>query len=148
MPLMLSITFEFFSAVPLTLLAAAVTGRLITGVAVTAAGLTVTAQAAVKPPSLVVTVILAVPAAIADTRPLELTEAAFLLLVDHLTPGLVASGGATVAVSCKVDPAVMVAVVWFRVTPVTGTFLVTVIRSGVTFFLVFLAKTLDWASVP
>jgi len=60
---------------------------------------TVTAQVAVRPPSTVVTVIVAVPAAMALTRPEPDTVATLASLVDQFTARLVALVGRTVAVS-------------------------------------------------
>ena len=63
-------------------------------------GSTVTAQVSVKPPSAVVAVMVAEPAATAVTRPVVLlTVAAAVLLEDHVTFLLVAVAGTTVAVS-------------------------------------------------
>jgi hypothetical protein len=64
----------------------------------------VTAQDAVKLPSLVVTVIVAEPADTPVTRPFVLTVARELLEEDHKTVLIVAFVGATVAVSCKIAP--------------------------------------------
>ena len=58
-----------------------------------------TAQVSVKPPSSVVTVMVAEPTARAVIRPVLLTVAAAGLLEDQVTFLLVASAGATVAVS-------------------------------------------------
>ena len=66
---------------------------------------TVTAQVAVKDPSVVVTTIFAVPAPVAVTMPdEESTVARFMLEVDQITAVFVAFAGWTVAVSCSVDP--------------------------------------------
>ena len=92
-----------------------------TPVTETVAALTVTVQVAVFPPSLVFTVILAVPAAFAVTTPEEDTVATDVLSDDQVTDLLVAFEGVTVAVSVCVSPAVMDRVVLFRETPVTGT---------------------------
>ena len=60
---------------------------------------TVTAQVAVLAPSVVVTVMVAVPAATAFTLPLASTVATAALLDDHETLLLAASAGRTVATS-------------------------------------------------
>jgi len=88
---------------------------------VTATALTVIADVAVLLPSLVVTVIVALPAATAVTKPVELTVATDVLLDDHVTAVLVALLGAIVAVSCCVAPVAIVAEVGLTVTPVTET---------------------------
>jgi hypothetical protein len=82
---------------------------------------TVTVLLAVKPLSVVVTVMVAVPVATAVTSPLALTVATAVLFDDQLTPVMVALAGARVAVSCCVAPLATVAVVGLTVTPVTGT---------------------------
>ena len=64
----------------------------------------VTAQDAVKLPSLVVTVIVAEPADTPVTRPFALTVAREVFEEDHTRVLIVAFAGATVAVSCKVFP--------------------------------------------
>ncbi len=79
------------------------------------------ALVAVLPPSCVVTVMVAVPAATAVTRPAVLTVATAVLLLLHVTFLLVALAGATVAVNCCVEPIFTVAVVGLTVTPVTTT---------------------------
>jgi hypothetical protein len=61
---------------------------------------TVIAEVAVKPPSAVVTVIVAVPVATAVTRPVELTVATVVALLDQVRAVLVALAGVSVAVSC------------------------------------------------
>lgn len=71
------------------------------------------------PPSVVVTVIVAVPAAFAVTTPEEDTVATEVLLEDQVTDLSVAFDGVTVAVKLCVSPTVMVRLVWFRLTPVT-----------------------------
>ena len=58
-----------------------------------AAWLTVTAQEAVLPPSLLVAVMTAVPGALAVTVPVASTEATFAALELQVTPWLVASVG-------------------------------------------------------
>ena len=73
-----------------------------------------------------VTVIIAVPAAIALTKPVLLTVAAAVLLLLHVTVLFVALAGNTVAVSCSVLPAVIVLADLFKLTLVTGCVTVTV----------------------
>ena len=80
--------------------------------------LTVTAQVAVLPPSLVVTVILAVPAATAVTLPSS-TVATLELSDIHLTLLSAASVGITVAVRVNSSPILIALVVSLSVTPVT-----------------------------
>jgi hypothetical protein len=87
---------------------------------VTATGLTVTKQAAVLPPSCVVTVMFAVPADMPVTNPLLLTVATAVLLLLHVTFLLAALVGDTVAVSCCVAPTLMAAEVLDKETPVTA----------------------------
>ena len=87
-------------------------------------GLTVTSQVAVLLPSAVVTVIVAVPTALAVTFPL-LTVAMFVLLLLQVTFLFVASEGVTVAVKVSDPPIVMLVAVLLRLTPVTGTVTVT-----------------------
>lgn len=82
---------------------------------------TVTTQAAFLPPSLVVAVIVAVPADLAVTKPEEETVATEVLLDDQVTDLFVALEGVTVAVSVWVSPTVMDRDVSLRVTPVTDT---------------------------
>ena len=53
-------------------------------------------------PSAVLAIIVALPSAMAVTRPLLLTDATAGLLLVHVTLLSVASSGVTVAVSCKV----------------------------------------------
>lgn len=92
----------------------------VTPVTATVAGVTVKAQVAVLPPSTVVTVIVAVPAFLAETTPEEDTVATVVLLEDQVTLLFVALEGATVATKVWVSPSVKVRLVWFRVTPVTA----------------------------
>ena len=80
--------------------------------------LTVTAQVAVLSPSLVVTVILAVPAATAVTLPSS-TVATLELSDIHLTLLSAASVGVTVAVRVNSSPILIALVVSLSVTPVT-----------------------------
>ena len=65
---------------------------------------TVTAQVAVKDPSVVVTTIFVVPAETAVTRPLELTVAMDPVEDDQVTAVFVAFVGCTLAVSWRVEP--------------------------------------------
>ena len=81
---------------------------------------TVTEHVAFFPPSFVVTVIVAEPAALAVTSPEDETVATEVLLEDQLTDLSVALDGVTVADNVCESPTVMVRDVWFRVTPVTA----------------------------
>jgi hypothetical protein len=87
---------------------------------VTAIGFTVTTQVDFFLPSVVVTVIVALPAAFPVTTPLELTVATAVLLLAHVTALFVAFVGATVAVSAPVDPTLTGRLVLFRFTLVTA----------------------------
>ena len=88
--------------------------------------ITVTEQVAFTPlPSLALQVIVAVPAALAVTRPELPTVATFVLSDDHVTLLSVASLGYTVADSCLVSPIYKVAVEVLRDMLVTGFFTVT-----------------------
>ncbi len=69
--------------------------------------MTVTAHVAFLAPSLVVTVIVAEPAAFAVTTPEEETVATEVLLDDHVTVLSVALDGLTVAVRVFVSPTSM-----------------------------------------
>ena len=69
--------------------------------------LTVIMQEAVLPPSLVVTVIVAVPAFFAVTTPEPDTVATVVLLEDHVTFWFVALDGAIVAIRLCVSPSVI-----------------------------------------
>ena len=73
-------------------------------------------------PSLVVTVITAVPAFNPFTLPLLSTDATLALLLAHVTLLFVALLGAIVAVSFSLDPTFIVVLVLFKVTPVTAIF--------------------------
>ena len=86
--------------------------------------LTVTWQVAIWP-EVVLTVIRAVPALLAVTRPLEFTEAMLLLLLDQVSESVVPSGS-TVAVSICVIPTSSVNSFTSRLTEVDGSFTVTV----------------------
>ena len=65
------------------------------------------------------TVIVAVPAAFAVTKPEDETVATDVLLEDQETDLSVALDGVTVADNVWVSPTVIVRLVWFRLTPVT-----------------------------
>ena len=80
---------------------------------------TVTAQVAVLLPSVVFTVIVALPADLAVTTPELETVAIEVLFDDQVTDLSVAFDGVTVAVSVCVSPSVIVSVVLSRLTPVT-----------------------------
>ena len=71
---------------------------------------TVIAHVAVKPPSCVVTVIVADPAPTPVTRPVEFTVATAVLDELQVTVLFVALAGRTVEVSCCVPPKFIVAV--------------------------------------
>ena len=91
-------------------------------VTATASGVTVTVAVPFFPlPSLAVAVMVAVPGAMASTRPVVLTVATAVLLVVHVTDLSSASSGATAAVNCCVPPTVSGAVAGLTVTPVTAT---------------------------
>ena len=81
---------------------------------------TVTAHSAVKPPSAVLTVIVAVPCSTAVTTPFK-TVATFSSEVDHVTVLTSASAGVIVSVSVTVSPFARETAVLSRETPVTGT---------------------------
>ena len=87
---------------------------------------TVTVQVAVLFPSSVLTVMVAVPAALADTKPDVFTVATFVLLLLHVTFLLVALAGCTVGDSCSVPPTIIEVEVLFNDTPVTAIDTVTV----------------------
>lgn len=76
---------------------------------------TVTTQVAVLPPSVVVTVMFAVPAATAVIMP-SATVAMFSSSLDQVTLLSVAVSGLTVAVSVAVSPTVSVSSVWSSAT--------------------------------
>ena len=78
-----------------------------------------TVHVAFLPPSFVVTVMVAVPAALAVTTPEDDTVATDVLLDDQVTDLSVALEGVTVAVSVSVSPTVMERDDLFRLTPVT-----------------------------
>jgi hypothetical protein len=82
---------------------------------------TVTAQVAVLPPSTVVTVMIAVPAATALTRPELETVATLALLADQVTARFVALTGKMLAVRRSVLPVEIWSVVLSRATLVTAT---------------------------
>ena len=99
----------------------AVVGFTVTPVTGTVAVDTVTALVAVKPPSWVLTVMVAVPLATPVTSPVELTVATEVLPDVQVTVLLVALAGATVAVNCCMPPGLSDTVVGDTDTPVTGT---------------------------
>jgi hypothetical protein len=80
---------------------------------------TVTAQVAVKLPSTVLTVIVAEPELTPLTVPLVFTVAIAPLLVDQITFLFDALLGVTVANNARVAPFETVAVLKFKLTPVT-----------------------------
>ena len=83
--------------------------------------MTVISQVALKfVPSEVVAVIVAVPRIFAVTRPVLLTVATSVLLEVQVTAVLLALLGATVAVSCRVSPLLIVAAVLFSEMPVAS----------------------------
>ena len=82
--------------------------------------LTVMLQVAVWPPSTVFTVIVAFPAFTAFTRPVLLTVATAVLLLDQVTALFVAFAGCGHAASWKVFPVTIAFVVALSFTPVTG----------------------------
>ena len=86
---------------------------------VTRIGLTVMTEVAVKLPSAVVTVIVAVPTDTPVTRPVELTVATAVLLLLQVTFWFVAFAGVIVELSCCVPPINIEAVVGDTLTPVT-----------------------------
>lgn len=92
---------------------------------VTATFCTVTVQLAVLLPSSVVTVIVAVPSALAVTNPVEETVATEVLLLVQVTFLFVALEGYTVAVSVPVAFGASVIEVLFKLTLVTGIVTVT-----------------------
>ena len=89
-------------------------------------GFTVTEQVAVLPPSVVVTVIVAVPAFFAVTTPEVETAATVVLFDDQLTVLSVAVLGEIVAVNCSWEPSAKDSEVLFSVMPVTAVVTVTV----------------------
>ena len=93
----------------------------VTPVTGTAFASTVTAHVAVLPPSLVFTVIVALPGVPAVTTPFSSTDATPASLVSHVTLLSPASSGVTVAVRVAVSPLVSVSSVLSRLTPVTAT---------------------------
>ena len=91
-----------------------------TPVTFTSAAVTVTLQVAVLPPSFVVTVTVASPAAFASTLPLSSTVATSGLSELQLTLLSVASEGFTVAVRVLLSPTTSVRSVMSSVTPLTA----------------------------
>ena len=83
---------------------------------------TLTAHSAFFPPSKVVTVTMALPAAFAVTKPVDETSTASTL-VDQVTALFVALSGLTVAVNCLVPPTERVILVWSIETDSTETVL-------------------------
>ena len=79
-----------------------------------------TSHSSMNPPSVVVTVIVAVPGEIAVTRPFSSTVAA-ALLDDQAIDLSVASAGETSAVNCAVPPVAIDRLFSLSETPVTGT---------------------------
>ena len=82
-------------------------------------GRTVTVQMAVKPPSTVVTVMVAAPGATAVTTPFWSTVATLGSLLAHVTLWLAALSGCTAARSQALPPAVRDRLDLFSVTPAT-----------------------------
>jgi hypothetical protein len=105
----------------------------VTPVTFTEAAVTVTEQVAVLLPSTVVTVIVALPADTAVTKPLDDTVATAEALLLHDTFWLVALEGATVAVNVSVPPTVRLVDVLFKVTPVTDTGVTVTVQVAVLF---------------
>ena len=99
----------------------------LTPVTETVFAFTVTAQVAVLDPSVVVTVIVAIPGALAVTAPEEETVATPLLLVDQVTDWSAASDGEMVAIRRCVSPTSIFIVVLSRLT-LSTCFLSTVTR--------------------
>ena len=89
---------------------------------VTSILLTVTVQVAVKPPSVVFAVMVAVPFAFAVTTPVTETSATLLSELVQVTRLLSASAGATVALSCAVSLTSKLTAVLSSETPVTAIF--------------------------
>ena len=87
-----------------------------TDVTGTVAAVTVTVQVAVFAPSAVITVMVAVPAALAVTRPLVLTVATYVLDDDQVMVLFVADVGLMVAVRRKEAPTTTEAVFLSRET--------------------------------
>ena len=83
--------------------------------------ITVTIAVVVLPPSIVLTVMVAVPTDTALTTPCALTVATAVLLLSHVTFQLVAFSGNTAAMRRSVSPTVSVNVLLFNLTPVTDT---------------------------
>lgn len=92
---------------------------ILTPVTATVAADTVIEHVAVLLPSLVVTVMVAVPALFAETTPDEETVATEVLLEDHVTDLSVALDGVTVADRVCVSPSVIDKDVLSKLTPVT-----------------------------
>nr|WP_260444785.1 hypothetical protein [Burkholderia sp. Bp8986] len=86
----------------------------------TGADETVTVARAVKPPSTVVAIMVAVPTATPDTTPVALTATIAGALLLQVTAGFVAWAGCTEAVSVWVSPTLKPTPEVFNVTPVAG----------------------------
>jgi hypothetical protein len=99
----------------------ALVGATLTPVTATVVVVTVIVDVAVKPPSAVVTVTVAEPAATPVTNPLEFTVATPVLFELQVTLLFVALDGDTVAVSWDVPPTPTETDVGETITPVTGT---------------------------
>jgi hypothetical protein len=107
------------------------------------------------PPVTVVTVMVALPAFLPVTRPLEETVAILPLLVVHLTRLSAASSGSTVAVNCRWLPTAIVAEGALRLTldgrtGVTVTLVVSlreVLAAEKTFMVVFPVVPTDWKAM-
>ena len=95
--------------------------KIFSGESVSSFSFTLTLHLAVWEPSLVVTVITALPAETAVTLPSEETVATSVLSDDHVTFLLLASLGDTVATRVAVDPTSSERDVLLRLTEVTAT---------------------------
>jgi hypothetical protein len=107
--------------------AVAAVGTPVMLVTATNGSITVTVQVAVLPPSAVVTMMIAVPAATAVTIPLLFTVATPVLLLLQVTFLFVALAGNTDAMRVDVPPMFKPRVLRFKLTPVTGAVTVTVL---------------------
>lgn len=97
-----------------------VKNALFSDIPVTKTGFTVTVQVAVLDPSFVFIVIVVEPTAFAVTTPKEETVATEVLLEDQVTDGSVAFSGSTVDTRVSVSPTVIVRLVLFKLTELTG----------------------------
>jgi hypothetical protein len=95
--------------------------------------LTVTAQVAVKPPSAVVTVMLALPVDTPVTKPLDETVATAGALLLHVTLRLVALEGSIIAANVSVPLMSSISVFLFNDTPAHGTFTALTVTAQVAF---------------